>query len=582
VTDLATGDTDTLASIERLRFGDGPTLAIVTGDGELTSGAPAILVGGDGNDTITGSTGDDVIVGGQGDDNLSGSEVGDEDAALPGVPDDDTFVWSVGDGLDTIHGGMEGVRGDLFQIVGNSEAETYRIYTYEEAVARIAYAGSDEVEIVVTREVDGVETAIAELTEIEEIVINGSNVSGNGESGGDTFEMYGNFDVTTNLRPNTVTILGTAGDDTVDVSALRSAHRIVFRTKGGNDRIIGTLRPQDVVELPRGATLADYALLQNEDGSTTLASATHSVTFYSVGGMPVVGSGGDEGTGGVEPPVVRAPAIVGRHLADTLAGTDGADTIRGLGGHDVISAGAGNDRVFGGGGIDTLFGDTGADRILGGARSDIVNGGGGNDVLVGGAGNDTILGRSGNDTIVAQAGDGNDRVRGGTGSDTLDMSAITSDITADLGNGRGGRGSVSSASSGSDTIWSVENIVTGSGDDVITASNVANVMDGGAGNDTFRSLSAAGANGDTIAGFQPGDKIDLSAIDANGRAGGNQSFVLVSDAFTGARGELLVTHETQDGEDFTVVQGNISGGVGAEFKLSIRGSHDLTAGDFNL
>jgi Ca2+-binding RTX toxin-like protein len=298
--------------------------------------------------------------------------------------------------------------------------------------------------------------------------------------------------------------------------------------------------------------------------------------------MPVVGPGGDEGTDGGEPPVVAAPAITGRQVADALVGTAEADTIRGLAGNDVISAGAGDDFLVGGRGADTLHGNTGADRILGGARGDIVDGGGGNDVLVGGSGDDTILGRSGNDTIVASAGDGNDTVRGGTGSDTLDMSAIASDITADLGNGAGGRGSVSSATSGSDTIWGVENIVTGAGDDVITASDVANVMDGGAGNDTFRSLSATGADRDTITGFQPGDKIDLGAIDANGRAGGNQSFVLVSDAFTGARGELLVTHETRDGEDFTIVQGNISEGAGAEFKLSIRGSHDLTAGDFNL
>ena len=48
---------------------------------------------------------------------------------------------------------------------------------------------------------------------------------------------------------------GDGGDDTVDISALTSAHRIVFRSNGGNDTIIGTLRPQDVIELPDGATI---------------------------------------------------------------------------------------------------------------------------------------------------------------------------------------------------------------------------------------------------------------------------------------------------------------------------------------
>ena len=73
--------------------------------------------------------------------------------------------------------------------------------------------------------------------------------------------------------------------------------------------------------------------------------------------------------------------------------------------------------------------------------------------------------------------------------------------------------------SGVDKLVGIENVVTGSGNDVITASNAVNVMDGGAGNDIYRFLSAAGANNDTIVGFQPGDKIDLSAIDANTGAG---------------------------------------------------------------
>ena len=40
------------------------------------------------------------------------------------------------------------------------------------------------------------------------------------------------------------------------------------------------------------------------------------------------------------------------------------------------------------------------------------------------------------------------------------------------------------------------------------------MIDGGGGADTFKFLSSADANGDTIVGFQPGDKIDLSGIDA--------------------------------------------------------------------
>ena len=112
---------------------------------------------------------------------------------------------------------------------------------------------------------------------------------------------------------------------------------------------------------------------------------------------------------------------------------------------------------------------------------------------------------------------------GDDGSDTLDIAAITAKITVDLGSAATGKGSASSSQSGSDTLWGIENVVTGSGNDTITASKVVNVMDGGGGNDTFRFLSADHANGDTIKGFQPGDKIDLSSIDTNGAAKGDGS-----------------------------------------------------------
>ncbi|BBI60878.1 hypothetical protein HSBAA_21840 [Vreelandella sulfidaeris] len=100
-------------------------------------------------------------------------------------------------------------------------------------MVRIAYAGSDENEIIVTRQVANAdETIIAELTEIEEIVVNGGGVSESGQFGGDAVEMYGSFDVATSLRPNTITILGSEGDDTVDISSLTSAHRISVQDQG--------------------------------------------------------------------------------------------------------------------------------------------------------------------------------------------------------------------------------------------------------------------------------------------------------------------------------------------------------------
>ncbi|MDN3524741.1 peroxidase family protein [Halomonas sabkhae] len=621
VTHLESGDEDTLIGIERLQFGEGEMLNIVSGDGDVTSADPGIIFGGDGDDSIVGSNGDDVIIGGAGNDTLQGHDLGDgDDDVVEPQLDDDTFIWRPGDGMDNINGGGEGAEGDTFQVVGNAQAETYRIYTYDEAVARIAYAGSDENEIIVTRQVQGeAETIIAELTEIEEIVVNGGGVSDSGQFGGDTVEMYGSFDVATSLRPDTITILGSNGDDTVDISSLLSDHRIVFKGAGGNDTIVGTLRPQDVVELMPGTTIDDYVTTTNEDGSTTISTEGHSVTFRSSGQPPVFGAGTEDVEGSVAAPeddhhdngvvappaeqtghddqddvpandadqpsadeaevVVPTPAAVvaGSESADALVGTADGETLMGLGGRDVVFGHDGDDDILGGAGDDMLYGDGGDDRMLGEAGSDFINAG---------AGDDTVFGGDGDDMLVAEAGDGDDTyygddMVGADGSDTLDMSAITAAITADLGTGFMGRGSVSSAATGNDGLWGVENIVTGSGDDTVTASGAANVMDGGAGNDTFRFLTAADANGDTIMGFQPGDRIDLSGLDANGCASGSQSFTLVNEAFTGA-GQLMFSHQTLDGEDYTVVQGNTSGDDDADFAISIKGRHELGVSDFNL
>jgi hypothetical protein len=107
-------------------------------------------------------------------------------------------------------------------------------------------------------------------------------------------------------------------------------------------------------------------------------------------------------------------------------------------------------------------------------------------------------------------------------------------------------------------------------------------MKGGAGNDTYKFTSASAADGDTILGFEPGDRVDLTAIDANLGAAGDQSFTLVSAATFTAAGQLAVTYETRADGDFTVVQGNTGGNTDADFTIEIEGHHNMTNANLGL
>ena len=156
---------------------------------------------------------------------------------------------NVTDGSDFVDGGA-GI--DTMDVNTRTlSAETFRIYTRAAAVTAGIAITNANTEIVIMRgqaPLFGATTyaKILELDNIEEIVIGTNNVTGapggapgatpnaGGAGAGDTVQIFGNFSETS-LLLNTITINGTSADDMVDITALESAHRIVFRTAGGND-----------------------------------------------------------------------------------------------------------------------------------------------------------------------------------------------------------------------------------------------------------------------------------------------------------------------------------------------------------
>jgi len=157
------------------------------------------------------------------------------------------------------------------------------------------------------------------------------------------------------------------------------------------------------------------------------------------------------------------------------------------------------------------FRGTNADEIVTGSAfvagttvpngKDVLNGGGGNDTLNGLSGDDTLNGDAGNDTLIYTSGV--DTLDGGADIDTASLAGFTTGVNLNLG-----LTTAQAVTGGSVRLLNIENLITGSGNDMLNglAKAGANVLTGGAGNDTYvlgagdTAIEALGAAGgiDTI------------------------------------------------------------------------------------
>jgi Ca2+-binding RTX toxin-like protein len=307
--------------------------------------------------------------------------------------------------------------------------------------------------------------------------------------------------------------------------------------------------------------------------------------------------------------------------ADTLLAGDGADTALGGGGADSLLGGVDDDSLSGGSGADQLFGDVGDDTAQGGGGDDDLRGGADDDVLSGGVGSDQLLGEGGDDAL--SGGGGTDRLDGGTGDDELDGGSGADRLVGGLGNDvlNGGSGLdtadygaanaalvvnlatfgwQNTGGGGFDSVWNVEGLIgsrfgdtlTGGifddqlrgglgadvlsgaeGDDTLVGGRGGDSLTGGVGNDVFvyvavNESQGTGANADRISGLASGDAIDLSSVDADSLAGGNQAFTLAS-GFTGVAGQLVLTF--QGASNRTLLRGDVNGDGVADLSVILEG-----------
>jgi Ca2+-binding RTX toxin-like protein len=231
-----------------------------------------------------------------------------------------------------------------------------------------------------------------------------------------------------NTPQDTLTILGTPGDDVIelgltgdvrtvnlngdaDADLIAFGEYLEFRVDGGlgNDVIDGS--GNRVV----GGTFQGFTLYGGA-GNDTLAGEGGNDNLFGEGGNDSLdgGTGDDYQVGGI-----GDDSLLGRSGDDTLRGSAGNDVMDGGAGVDFLYGGDGNDKLLGGAGDDWLFGEAGNDIADGGAGNDKITGGDGDDDLNGGIGVDLVVGWNGNDTLDG----GNDNVIdvliGGNGRDSF-------------------------------------------------------------------------------------------------------------------------------------------------------------------
>lgn len=316
---------------------------------------------------------------------------------------------------------------------------------------------------------------------------------------------------------------------------------------------------------------------------------------------------------------------------DVVNGGIGDDRLEGAGGDDRLDGGAGLDLLAGGNGNDTYIvdnegdsvteqadqgtdlvyssanftlanhiekltltgskavngtGNSAANTIAGNSGANVLNGGAGDDVLYGGVGDDTLIG-----------GAGSDALRGGSGVDTVSYSdsrkGVTASLTKPSTNTNDAKGDVydaienlsGSAYSDKLTGHAANNVLRGrGGNDELYGDKGADHLYGGGGNDIFVfkavSDSISSTDGrDIIFDFEHGDRIDLSAIDANAGASGNQAFTFIgSNGYHKKAGELRAYQKNGD----TFVTADVNGDGQTDFAVQIDKLITLTKSDFLL
>ena len=575
-------------------FADGVTLdlydlhaasRVTTSQTILGDGREQVLLGGLGNDTILAGTAATTMIGLAGHDTLIGGAAADllmggrGDDRVQGGAGNDTYLFNLGDGVDTIADVVTAGEGNRI-LFGAGITRSDLTFTHDEVGRTLRiHVGGNETDKLVLADFDP--TGANGSLVVEALVFSDGSQVSLASLFGSTSTVYG--------TDGSEVMVGTANSDDIDAG---NGDDTVYG-HAGDDRIVAgagvdSVSGDEGADRLFGGGDTDYLsggegddLISGEDGSDVVVGDAGNDTLSGGDGNDTLNGGvgadqlrGEEGddtlyvdaadaeiNGGTGYDVVT---VVGTESVTLNATTAEVEFVAGNSGNDVFTAvgslagvtfygGEGNDQLTGGDGNDVLVGQAGADLLIGGVGHDILNGGEGDDTLTGGEGSDTFYAGMGHDQI--SGGDGDDTVSGDEGADTI------------------------SGGHGGDYLYG------GEGDDLIHGDEGHDILVGEGGNDRLRGGSGndvlnGGADADQLVGEDGDDTLYIDAADTVINCGTGYDVVTVVGAeavtlnATAAEVEFVAGNS---GNDVFTAVGSLSGVTfyGGE------GDDQLTGGDGN-
>ncbi|CAN7538840.1 calcium-binding protein [Caulobacter sp. LjRoot300] len=497
------------------------------GDDRLTAALASTLLGGAGNDSLTGGFYDDVLDGGAGADTFQGGSGND----VLRVDLGDATVWS-GDGDDVVL--IDGLRSGETAILGSTPGvyvngdygnDRFVILTDLGAAAVLnlnggpggyssdVYNGHDVLDLshaagAVTVDLSlttGQQTGMGNflLYQIEDVIAGDHGSTLIGDAGGNVLTGGDGADALLG-RDGADILTGGGGGDSLTGGAGADTFRYLAATDSAPNAY------DFITDFTTGSDILDLAAVTPIEVSLVTSGAATFVFVNTPNGQMTIAANGQ---------VNGSDMLVHNTHGFYMIGDGAANTLVGGGDGDVIQSGAGDDVIIGGGGGDVIFGQAGADTFKYLTASD-SNAAGSDGLFVFETGVDKVdltavhpsevsLIRSGGSTFLFASTPTGPMQLATVGYDLNGRDIITGD----------GHGFYMIGDSNADTLigGSTGDVIQANdGNDIIIGGGGGDAIWGGAGADVFTYLAATDSNSagtDTIFDFQSGvDKLDLTAL----------------------------------------------------------------------